>query len=157
MRDDALRLQRARLELEARFGREPTIEELAKEALVTVEQVSLLRRYLSEPSSLDEPVGDGDAVRGDLVADQQADNPSETAIANLVPAELDRLLSSLDERERFVLRKRYGFDGPPATQADIGAELGLSADRIRQIERQALAKLRGPEQAAFARALLDAA
>ena len=157
VRDDALRLQRARLELEARFGREPTVEELAKEALVTVDQVTLLRRYLSEPSSLDEPVGDGDAVRGDLVADQQAENPSEAAIANLVPAELDRLLSSLEDRERFVLRKRYGFDGPPATQADIGAELGLSADRIRQIERQALAKLRGPENAAFARALLDAA
>jgi RNA polymerase nonessential primary-like sigma factor len=102
-------------------------------------------------------MGDGDAVRGDLVADPRADVPGDAAIEAMVPVELDRLLSTLDEREQIVLRQRYGFEGPPATQADIGARLGLSADRVRQIERQALAKLRQPERAAFARALLDAA
>ncbi len=157
VRDAALRLQRVRMDLEARFGREPTIEELAAEAFVPVDQVVALRRHLGEPFSLDEPIGDGDAVRGDLVADPSADTPGDAAIEAMVPAELDRLLSVLDEREQLVLRQRYGFEGPPATQADIGAQLGLSADRVRQIERQALAKLRKPELAAFARALLDAA
>jgi RNA polymerase sigma factor (sigma-70 family) len=157
VRDAALRLQRARVELESRLGREPTPEELAEEAIVPLDQVVALRRHLSEPFSLDEPMGDGDAVRGDLVADPRADVPGDAAIEAMVPVELDRLLATLDEREQIVLRQRYGFEGPPATQADIGARLGLSADRVRQIERQALAKLRQPDRAAFARALLDAA
>ncbi len=157
VRDAALRLQRVRMDLEARHGREPTVEELAAEAFVPVDQVIALRRHLGEPFSLDEPIGDGDAVRGDLVADPTADAPGDAAIEAMVPAELDRLLAVLDDREQLVLRQRYGFEGPPVTQADIGAQLGLSADRVRQIERQALAKLRRPEFAEFARALLDAA
>ncbi len=157
VRDAALRLQRVRMDLEARNGREPTVEELAAEAFVPVDQVIALRRHLGEPFSLDEPIGDGDAVRGDLVADPTADAPGDAAIEAMVPAELDRLLAVLDDREQLVLRQRYGFEGPPVTQADIGAQLGLSADRVRQIERQALAKLRRPEFAEFARALLDAA
>ncbi|MFN0091449.1 MAG: RNA polymerase sigma factor RpoD/SigA [Acidimicrobiales bacterium] len=156
--DAVARIQRARAELEGHLGREPTLAEVADESHLPIGQVIFLHRYLGDPASLDEPIGEeGDAERGDLVADASAESPAEAAVASLLPREIERLLDRLDERERTILRQRYGLTGGgPATLADIGQRLGLSAERVRLLERQALAKLRHPATGGDARVLLEA-
>jgi len=154
--DTVFRLNRARTELEGRLGREPTLPELAAETQVPLAQVIFFHRYQADPTSLDEPLGDGDISRGDLVADAGAASPADAAVRAVLPDEIDKLLEPLDEREQVVLKQRYGFEGPPRTLADIGTKLGVSADRVRQIERGALAKLRSDPHLDEARLLLEA-
>ncbi len=154
--DTVFRLNRARTELEGRLGREPTLPELASETQVPLAQVVFFHRYQADPTSLNEPLGDGDINRGDLVADSNAASPADSAVRTLLPREIDRLLEVLDDREKVVLKQRYGFEGPPHTLADIGSKLGVSADRVRQIERGALAKLRADPHFDEARLLLEA-
>ena len=110
----------------------------------------------SEPVSLAIPVGsEGDTELADIVSDPTAPTPFDLVAEGMLGGEIERLLSSLGDRERDILRLRFGLDrGEPRTLEEVGAELNLTRERIRQIERSALAKLRHPLSALGARDLL---
>jgi RNA polymerase sigma factor (sigma-70 family) len=150
------RLKKASIQLELQFGRRPTVAELAKELDLTERQVVEIQRYASEPMSLSDPLReDGDAELGDIVADRGAVSPFEAAADALLPEELSRLLAPLAEREREILRLRFGLDrGEPRTLEEVGESFNLTRERIRQIEARAMSKLRHPSADTGARELL---
>jgi len=129
------------------LGREPTIEEIAEEANLTVQQVLEVRAAARASSSLDAPVGDaGDAVLGDFVAGDEL-LPEETVELELRSQALRAALCSLPEREREVVTLRYGLGGTePKTLEEIGRRLGLTRERVRQIELDSLRRLAGQRE-----------
>jgi RNA polymerase sigma factor (sigma-70 family) len=118
--------------------------------------VSELLRHATDPVSLDTPIGtEGDTDLGDIVADLTAGSPFDVVAEAMLGAEIEKLFQPLDEREREILRLRYGLDrGDPRTLEEVGDVLHLTRERIRQIERQALSKLRHPSADTGARDLL---
>jgi RNA polymerase sigma factor (sigma-70 family) len=154
--DQARRVLRARAYLEGRIGRVPTGAELAEHLQMPEAEVNSLLAHVFEPVSLATPVGsEGDTELGDIVADTGAPSPFDVVADRMLPAEVDKLLSRLDERESRILKLRYGLDrGEPRTLDEVGRELHLTRERIRQIERSALAKLRQPFGETGARDLL---
>lgn len=143
------RLKDAHLAALNEDGREPSRSELARRAGLSVDQVDDLLATDAPPRSLDEPLGheDGDVgAFGDLLADPLAEDEYERVLAAIEIRELHTLLAGLSDRERRVLRDRYGLDGEQLTLSEIGARLGLSGERIRQIERRALGKLAAAAQ-----------
>ncbi len=130
--------------LERRLGREPELAEIAAELGLEVERVVDLIRLAREHVSLDAPVEeDGDTALGDLLARDTAPGPDEMVLDAEDRARLEELLGHLDERSQDVVRRRYGLlDGRQAKLADIARVWGITAERVRQIERQAIAKLR---------------
>jgi len=128
-----------------RAGREPTQSELAAAAGLSGEQVAELIACDRPPQALEAPVGAGDGevgTFGELLADPLAEGEYERALSQIQIEQLRQLLSSLSERERAVLRARYGLGQPEQTLREIAAGLGVSAERVRQIEERALGKLR---------------
>ena len=154
--DTLTRLQKARARLELRFGRPATLSELAAEVEMPEQKVTEALRFAAEPLSLSEPLReDGDAELGDVVEDRSAESPFEVAATSLLPEEIRRLLSPLDEREREILTLRYGLDrGEPRTLEEVGEHFNLTRERIRQIEARAMSKLRHPSSDTGARDLL---
>jgi RNA polymerase sigma factor (sigma-70 family) len=154
--DQVRRVLRARAQLEGQTGRVPAAVELAAHLQMSEADIATLLRYVVEPVSLATPVGsEGDTELADVVADAGAPTPFELVADRMLGAEVERLLGSLGERERQILRLRYGLDrGEPRTLEEVGAELNLTRERIRQIERNALAKLRRPLSDLGARDLL---
>jgi RNA polymerase sigma factor (sigma-70 family) len=154
--DQVRRLLRIRAHLEGEIGRSPTVDELANAMQLPPEVIGELLRHATDPISLDTPIGtDGDTALGDIVADLNSSTPFETVAQSLMGEEIEKLLSPLDEREREILRLRYGLDrGDPRTLEEVGDVLHLTRERIRQIERQALSKLRHPSTEGGARDLL---
>jgi RNA polymerase primary sigma factor len=154
--DQIRRVLRAKAQIEGETGRSPTIPELAENLQLPVTEVASLMRHVLDPVSLATPVGsDGDTELGDIVADSFAPTPFDLVAGHLLADEIEKLLSRLGEREREILRLRYGLDrGEPRTLEEVGAALNLTRERIRQIERSALAKLRQPSAATGARDLL---
>ena len=126
-------------------GREPTAEELAEELGLTVERVQEIRSIAQEPVSFHAPVGEDDGTLGDLIEDADAIAPADAATQSMMFAELREVLRSLGEREQRVLTMRFGLlDGTPHTLEEVGRQLGVTRERIRQIENKTLAKLRQP-------------
>jgi RNA polymerase sigma factor (sigma-70 family) len=154
--DTLARLQKARSRLELKLGRPATLAELAADAELPEDKVIEALRFASEPLSLSEPLReDGDAELGDLVEDRSAESPFEVAATALLPDELSRLLSPLDQREREILQLRFGLDrGEPRTLEEVGEHFNLTRERIRQIEARAMSKLRHPSSDTGARDLL---
>ena len=154
--DTLARLQKARGRLELRLGRVPTLAELAVEVDLPVEKVTEALLVAAEPLSLSEPLrDDGDAELGDLVEDASAVSPFDEAAVAMLPAEVERLLSGLDRREKEILTLRFGLDrGEPRTLEEVGAHFQLTRERIRQIEARAMSKLRHPSCSTGARDLL---
>jgi RNA polymerase sigma factor (sigma-70 family) len=154
--DQARRVLRARSELEGVLGRTPTSVELADHLQLPEREVLSLLSHAMEPVSLTTPIGsDGDTELGDIVSDDLAPTPFDVVAEGLLGSEVEKLLSGLDERERRILRLRYGLDrGEPRTLDEVGAELHLTRERIRQIERSALVKLRQPSRQQSAADLL---
>jgi|SRR6185437_8708389 len=136
----------SRARLEAELGRRPTTAELADDLGVAEAKVADLLRYAAPPRSLSEPLhDDGTLEFGDLVVDHEAPSPFDAAAAALLPAEVEQLLATLDDREREILRLRFGLDrSQPQTLEDIGLRFGLTRERIRQLESRAMSKLRHP-------------
>ena len=130
------RVAQARGRLEGQLGRRPTVAELAADLELREEKVTEILRHAAEPLSLSEPLGeDGDAELGDLVEDRSAVSPFDAAAAALLSGEVNKMLLALDEREREVLRLRFGLDrGEPRTLDQVGEHFSLSRERIRQIE-----------------------
>ncbi|MHA6509719.1 sigma-70 family RNA polymerase sigma factor [Tessaracoccus sp. Y1736] len=133
-----------RRNLERQLGREPELAEIADELGLEESKIVDLIRYSRDHVSLDAPVeADGDTALGDLIARETSPGPDEMVLDAEDRARLEGMLSSLDERSQDVVRRRYGLlDGRQAKLADIGVHWGITAERVRQIERQALATLR---------------
>jgi RNA polymerase sigma factor (sigma-70 family) len=151
-------LLKLRASLEGSLGRTPTLAELAGEAELPLEKVVEVLRYAVDTVSLDEPVrDDGDAELGDFVEDRNAVAPFEHAATSLLPNEVAKVLSVLDERERTILTLRFGLDGGgERTLEEVAEHFGLTRERIRQIEARAMSKLRHPPADVCARELLEA-
>jgi len=115
---------------------------------MTAERVEEIRRFDRQPVSLETPVGDeGDAELGDLIEDRDAVSPLDAVADRMLKEQLASVLNSLDGREQRVLRLRFGLDdGHARTLEEVGREFGLTRERIRQIESQALRKLRHPSR-----------
>jgi DNA-directed RNA polymerase sigma subunit (sigma70/sigma32) len=154
--DTLARLQKARARLELKMGRPATLAELSAEVEMPEDKVTEALRFAAEPLSLSEPLReDGDAELGDVVEDRSAESPFEVAATALLPEEISRLLSPLDEREREILKLRFGLDrGEPRTLEEVGEHFNLTRERIRQIEARAMSKLRHPSSDTGARDLL---
>ncbi len=151
------KIRYAEFALLQQLGREPTETEVANELGLAVERLREVRLAAQDVASLDKPIGeDGDATMGELVADQHAVDPEGAATTVLAQREVTRALGALTDRERRVLMLRYGLeDGEEHTLEDIGAEFGLTRERIRQIEKKTLTKLRHPSRGFQLRGLLD--
>jgi len=136
--------------LERRLGREPEIAEIAEELAVSVDAIVDLLRLARDHVSLDAPIEqDGDTALGDLLARETAPGPDEMVLDAEDRARLEGMLSSLDERSADVVRRRYGLlDGRQAKLSDIAAVWGMTSERVRQIERHAISKLRSDSEAA---------
>ena len=143
------KLARIKRDLHQQLGREATNVELAKEVGLTPDKVADLLDHARDPVSLDMPVGtDEDAPLGDFIEDGEATDAESAVISGLLQDDLRRVLATLDEREQAVIRLRYGLDdGQPRTLDQIGKRFGLSRERVRQIEREVMAKLRQGERA----------
>jgi len=133
-----------RRNLERKLGRDPEVEEIAEELGLHVDVIVDLLRLAREHVSLDAPVeADGDTALGDLLALDTTPGPDELVLDAVDRARLDDMLGTLDERSADVVRRRYGLlDGRQAKLADIALVWGITAERARQIERNAIAKLR---------------
>lgn len=133
-----------RRNLERQLGREPELAEIAEELGLEESRIVDLLRYSRDHVSLDAPVeADGDTALGDLIARETAPGPDEMVLDAEERGRLEEMLADLDERSQDVVRRRYGLlDGRQAKLADIGLHWGITAERVRQIERQALAQLR---------------
>ena len=138
------RMIRRERRLVQELGRDPTEAELAEALDMTLDQLAYTRRVAQETVSLDKPIGEeGDGSMWDLIHDRNAPPVEETVAANLLREHLGNVLDTLDEREKRVLRMRYGLDnGNPCTLGEIGKVFGLTRERIRQIEGKAIRKLR---------------
>lgn len=136
--------------LERRLGREPELVEIADELGLEVDVIIDLMRLSRDHVSLDAPVEeDGDTALGDLLARELSPGPDEVVMDAEDRARLDTLLSTLDDRSADVVRRRYGLlDGRQAKLSDIAAVWGITAERVRQIERHAIAKLRSASEIA---------
>jgi RNA polymerase sigma factor (sigma-70 family) len=150
------RLTKARGRLEGQLGRRPTVCELAADLEIDEDKVTELLRHIAQPLSLSEPLGeDGDSELGDVVADRTAMSPFDAAAASLLCGEVAKMMMGLDEREREILRLRFGLDrGEPRTLDEVGVHFSLTRERIRQIEARAMSKLRHPSVDGGARELL---
>jgi RNA polymerase primary sigma factor len=137
------RLLRTRRQLAQKFNREPSLDELAREAALTPERVRDLLELVEDPVSLDTPVGDGESLYGDLIEDIHSAQPDERTAVRQRTSEIARALSHLNPRMRRVLALRFGLDGePPQTLEEVGNGLGITRERVRQLEARALRELR---------------
>jgi RNA polymerase primary sigma factor len=149
-----LRVQRQMLQ---ELGREPSVEELADKVQMTPARVREIQRIAQEPVSLETPVGEeDDSHLGDFIEDQQAVAPAEAAARALLNEAVGEALDELTDRERQVVRLRFGLeDGQARTLEEVGKEFGVTRERIRQIEAKTLAKLRHPIRSQRLRDYLD--
>jgi RNA polymerase nonessential primary-like sigma factor len=148
------KLARLKRDLHQQLGREATHDELAAEVGLTPQKVADLLDHARDPVSLDMPVGsEEDAPLGDFIEDGEATDAESAVISGLLHDDLRRVLGTLDDREQSVIRLRYGLDdGQPHTLDQIGKRFGLSRERVRQIEREVMSKLRQGERAERLRA-----
>jgi len=137
------KVMRARRVLAQKLNREPVVDEIAKEAGLTPERVSELLDLVEDPVSLETPVGDGESLYGDLIEDVNSLAPHEQSAEQARGRELAGALDQLNPRMRRVLSLRFGLDGePPQTLEEVGGQLGITRERVRQLETRALRELR---------------
>jgi RNA polymerase primary sigma factor len=141
--DQVKKLLRARRNLTHHLNRDPTPPELAKESGFPLQRVEELLELVEDPISLQIPVGDGESLYGDMIEDTKSDPPDAATALKLQSVELKRALLRLSPRARSVLLRRFGLDGnPPQTLEQVGEGLGITRERVRQLEARALRELR---------------
>jgi RNA polymerase primary sigma factor len=137
------RVLRSRRQLAQKLNREPTLAELAHEAGLPETKVRDLLSLVEDPVSLETPVGDGESLYGDLIEDVNSDQPDERTAQRSQSTELAQALARLNPRMRRVLALRFGLDGEtPQTLEEVGSALGITRERVRQLESRALRELR---------------
>ncbi|HVP21470.1 MAG TPA: sigma-70 family RNA polymerase sigma factor [Anaerolineaceae bacterium] len=146
MGDQINKLLRVQHQLTQRLGREPSVEELAEALDVPPKKVENMIQVARRPLSLETPTDDEeDSVLGDFIEDEDAPPPDDTATYNLLREHLEEVLNSLPPREVRILQLRYGLlDGQAYTLEEVGRKMGVTRERVRQIEAQALSRLRHP-------------
>jgi RNA polymerase primary sigma factor len=141
--DQVRRLLRARRQLAQKLNHEPSLAELARETQQTEERVRELLELVETPVSLETPVGDGESLYGDLIEDVHSLAPHEQSAQQARARELAEALEQLNPRMRRVLSLRFGLDGEsPQTLEEVGTQLGITRERVRQLETRALRELR---------------
>jgi RNA polymerase sigma factor (sigma-70 family) len=150
--EDTFRLvARVSDDLEARLGRTPTDEEIAEASGVDADRVREVRRFPTRMASVDAPIGDGDSddlLLGDTIADDEMPFADDIANRDARVHVVKTMLGVLDDRERRIVELRYGLDGGgPRDLAEVGKEIGVTRERVRQIEARVLSKLRHPSMA----------
>jgi RNA polymerase primary sigma factor len=140
--DQVRRVMRARRILTQKLNRDPLPDEIAKESGFDIKRVNELLDLVEDPVSLETPVGDGDSMYADMIEDVNSAQPEVTLAEMLRSAELQTALSHLSERMRHVLELRFGLSGAvPKTLEEVGTELGVTRERVRQLESRALREL----------------
>jgi RNA polymerase primary sigma factor len=144
MHDLISKVRRTEAQLEQQYGRPATDAEVAAHLEMEVERVEQARSAIPRTSSLDKPIGeDGESTIGDLLPDPQSDQVVEEAVSSAIRDQIRRSLECLTDREKGVVVLRFGLGGQqPQTLAEIAEHYGISRERVRQIEKEALAKLR---------------
>jgi len=141
--DQVRRMMRSRRQLVQKLNRDPTTKELADESGFPESRIRDLLDLVEDPVSLETPVGDGESLYGDLIEDTKSDRPDEETALNLRHTELADALQSLSPRMRHVLELRFGLSGSePKTLEEVGEGLGITRERVRQLEARALRELR---------------
>ncbi len=141
--DQVRRLLRARRQLAQKLNREPSHAELARETQESEDRVLELLELVETPVSLETPVGDGESLYGDMIEDVHALAPHEQSAEQARKRELAGALEQLNPRMRRVLSLRFGLDGEPQqTLEEVGTQLGITRERVRQLETRALRELR---------------
>lgn len=155
-RDMLERVKHAKFRLQLKLGRKATLQELVDEVGVSEDKIVDALRYQLEPVSLSDTIFQDNNVKlVDLVEDKNMSSPFDVAAKSIIPHEVERMLSILDERERKILILRYGLgDDEPYTLEQIADVFNLTRERIRQIEARAMSKLRHPSAAIGARDLI---
>jgi RNA polymerase primary sigma factor len=137
------RAQRSRRQLAQKLNRDPSLEEIAADAGFTPERVRELFELVEDPVSLETPVGDGESSVADMIEDVTSESPDTATNDQARSAELARALDRLNPRMRHVVLRRFGLDGQaPQTLEEVGADLGITRERVRQLETRALRELR---------------
>jgi RNA polymerase primary sigma factor len=140
--DQVRRVMRARRILTQKLNRDPLPDEIAAESGIDVKRVNELFDLVEDPVSLETPVGDGDSMYGDMLEDENSEQPDAALAELLRGVELQEALASLNERMRHVLELRFGLNGQlPRTLEEVGSELGVTRERVRQLESRALREL----------------
>ena len=153
--DQVRKVMRARRVLTQKLNRDPTAEEVAQESGFDVKRVNELLDLVEDPVSLETPVGDGDSIYSDMIEDVNSEQPHDVLAELLRSVELQGALSSLSERMRHVLELRFGLTGQaPKTLEEVGSSLGVTRERVRQLESRALRELQtvAPELRLYLRA-----
>ena len=141
--DQVRKVQKARRALGQKLNRDPSLDEIAKECELTPIKVKDLLEMVQDHVSLETPVGDGESVMADLIEDSAAQAPEEETAINLRSRELAQALSELNPRLHRVLVLRFGLDGGQArTLEEVGRVMGITRERVRQLETRALRELR---------------
>lgn len=146
MHDQIIKFLRASHQLTQRLGRDPTVEELAGVLEVSPDKVADIIQVARRPQSLEAPTDqEGDSELGDFIEDEASPMPEDLATLNLLQEHLEEVFKSLPPREVYVLKLRYGLlDGNAYTLREVGDKMGVSRERVRQVEAQALHRLRNP-------------
>jgi RNA polymerase primary sigma factor len=151
------KIMRTSRQMQQELGREPSHEELGKRLDLAPERITEILKLSQDPVSLEMPIGEEeDSTLGDFIEDEKLPAPADAAGRQLLREQVEQVLETLTEREREVLYMRYGLqDGRNRTLEDVGKQIGVTRERIRQIEAKALRKLRHPSRANMLRDYLE--
>ena len=144
MVDRVTQIRRTTQQLSEKLGREPTDEELAEEMKIPVARITHLKSVSKKPASLDSPINDEDGSNlGDIVADDKSTSPLENLQSKSLIGYVDKVLSTLEPREADIIRLRFGLEGrDPQTLEEVGEQIGITRERVRQLQEQAIRQLR---------------
>jgi len=150
MSDSAKRVSKVVAKLQQKLGREPTEAEIAREAKISARKLQSCQQVATDVVSLDMPLGDSDDFpMVDLIEDCSVESPADVAMRGVLRKRINDLLDTLDEREKGVIRMRYGFaDGTPYTLEQVARTFRVTRERVRQIEKVSLTKLKHPSRSA---------